>query len=184
MKELEPKGLGPVKQVQLIRVGPEVEESFVNDADYLDALARDDWDRVAAGVYRRLGRTLSVTPRSVDALEWGGYFAIDPASRRIVGSCAFKGPPTDTGTVEIAYFTYPEFKGCGYATAMAAKLIALASGSPAVRRIIAHTMPERNASGRVLEKVGMRFDGEVIDPEDGRVWRWQMTVDGGERPAK
>jgi [ribosomal protein S5]-alanine N-acetyltransferase len=165
--------------VLLVRLDPATEEAFVNDAEYTDALSRDDWDRVAACVYGRVGRTLSVEPHSVDALHWGGYFAVDPESRCVVGSCAFKGPPTNAGVVEIAYFTYPEFKGHGYATAMAAKLIALANRSPAVRRIIAHTMPERTASGRVLEKVGMRFDGEVIHPEDGRVWRWQMPAGGG-----
>jgi ribosomal-protein-alanine N-acetyltransferase len=170
-----------MRDVLLVRLDPATEDAFVKDSEYADALANDDWDRVAACVYRRVGRTLSVTPHSVDALHWGGYFAIDPRSREVVGSCAFKGPPTDVGTVEIAYFTYPEFKGKGYASGMATKLIALAGESPSVRRIIAHTMPERSASGRVLEKAGLRFDGEVIHPEDGRVWRWQRTVGG---PAK
>lgn len=50
-------------------------------------------------------------------------------------------------------------------------LIRLAVGSPEVRQIIAHTLPETNASTRVLKKVGMHFVGEVLDPEDGRVWR-------------
>ncbi|MGH7631966.1 MAG: hypothetical protein ACREOF_21740 [Gemmatimonadales bacterium] len=31
----------------------------------------------------------------------------------------------------------------------------------------------RNASARVLEKLGFRRLGEVIDPEDGPVWRWE-----------
>ena len=168
-----------MRDVLLVRLDPAVEEAFVNDAEYLDALSRDDWERVAACVYRRVGRTLSADVHNVDKLHWGGYFAVDPASREVVGSCAFKGPPTDVGTVEIAYFTYPEFKGRGYASGMATKLIALAGTSPLVRRIIAHTMPERTASGRVLEKAGMRFDGEVIHPEDGRVWRWQMAPGGG-----
>ena len=70
----------------------------------------------------------------------------------------------------------PGFEGGGYATGMAGKLIELASSSPAVRRVVAHTLPETNASTRVLERVGMTFVGEVIDPEDGRVWRWQMQT--------
>jgi hypothetical protein len=28
----------------------------------------------------------------------------------------------------------------------------------------------------VLEKVGMHFVGEVMDPDDGRVWRWEVQV--------
>jgi hypothetical protein len=30
----------------------------------------------------------------------------------------------------------------------------------------------------VLEKVGMTLAREVVDPEDGRVWRWEMAVSG------
>jgi RimJ/RimL family protein N-acetyltransferase len=59
---------------------------------------------------------------------------------------------------------------------MARKLVELARRSAAVRRVIAHTLPETNASTRVLEKVGMTFVGEVMDPEDGRVWRWQVQT--------
>ena len=127
-------------------------------------------------VHRVVGRTLTVLPVSVDELHWDGYFVVDEDSREVVGSCAFKTAPTDEGTVEIAYFTYPEFEGRGYATGMAKKLIELASDSAAVRRVVAHTLPEKNASTRVLEKAGMRLLGEVMDPEDGRVWRWQVQA--------
>jgi RimJ/RimL family protein N-acetyltransferase len=115
-------------------------------------------------------------PVSVDELHWEGYFAVDEATREFVGSCAFKSPPTPDGTVEIAYFVYPAFEGRGYATEMARKLIALAARSGHVRQVIAHTLPERNASTRVLTKAGMTFVGEVMDPEDGRVWRWERPV--------
>ena len=32
---------------------------------------------------------------------------------------------------------------------------------------------EANASTRVLTKCGFRHVGEVMDPEDGLVWRWE-----------
>jgi RimJ/RimL family protein N-acetyltransferase len=104
---------------------------------------------------------------------WGGYLVVDDASGQLVGSCGFKGEPTDAGAIEIAYYTFPPFEGSGYATAMAAHLLALAESSPLVHRVIAHTLPEANASTRVLTKIGMRFAGEVWDPEDGRVWQWE-----------
>ena len=59
---------------------------------------------------------------------------------------------------------------------MARKLIALARAVPVVRSVVAHTLPQRNASTRVLEKAGMQYVGEVEDPEDGRVWRWCCDV--------
>jgi len=109
-------------------------------------------------------------------LEWDGYFVVDSHTREVVGSCAFKGQPTEDGTVEIAYFTYPGFEGKGYATSMARKLIELATSSTKIKRVIAHTLAEVNASTRVLERAAMSFVGEVIDPDDARVWRWQTQI--------
>jgi hypothetical protein len=168
-----------MRTVQLVRLEAAIEESIGNHPEYMEALAHDNWTRVADLVHGLIGRTLVSAPVSVDELRWSGYFVVDESTREVVGSCAFKSAPTDDGTVEIAYFTYPGFEGRGYATAMAGKLIVLASRSPVVRRIVAHTLPETNASTRVLERVGMTFVGEVIDPEDGRVWRWQMQTGAG-----
>ena len=165
-----------MKNVQLVRLDPALEDTFANDPEFMQALVNDRWSRVAELVHGRIGLTLRVEPVSVDTLQWGGYFVIDDQTREVVGSCAFKAPPTNEGTVEIAYFTYPEFEGIGYATAMARKLVALANDSPSVRTIIAHTLPETSASTRVLEKVGMTYVGEVIDPEDGRVWLWELRT--------
>ena len=106
---------------------------------------------------------------------WHGYMAIEPAENRLVGICGFAGNPTDCGEVEIAYGTVPAFEGRGYATQMAQALQELAFRSPIIQRVIAHTLPEPNASTRVLQKAGLSFAGEVIHPEDGRVWRWERT---------
>ncbi len=39
----------------------------------------------------------------------------------------------------------------------------------------AHTLPAPNASTRVLAKCGFERTGEVEDPEDGLVWRWERS---------
>jgi [ribosomal protein S5]-alanine N-acetyltransferase len=52
-------------------------------------------------------------------------------------------------------------------------LVEFAAADQGVRIVRAHTLPERNASTRVLEKCGFEFTGEVVDPEDGPVWRWE-----------
>jgi RimJ/RimL family protein N-acetyltransferase len=105
---------------------------------------------------------------------WHGYLGVELEEQRLVGICGFKGSPSATGDVEIAYGTVPGFEGRGYATGMATALVEIAFGSPSIRRVIAHTLPESNASGRVLQKVGMANLGEVMDPEDGKVWRWEI----------
>jgi len=91
-----------------------------------------------------------------------------------VGQCGFKGPP-ENGAVEIAYGVDPERQGKGYATEAAAALTNFAFTDDRVSVVRAHTLPEQNASTRVLTKCGFRRIGEVIDPEDGPVWRWEKT---------
>ncbi|MDA1277776.1 MAG: GNAT family N-acetyltransferase [Verrucomicrobia bacterium] len=102
-----------------------------------------------------------------------GFSVVHRDSEIVVGSAGFKGPPAADGVVEIAYGVSPEYQGKGYATEAAQALVAYAFSSGRVRVVRAHTRPEPNASTRVLTKSGFRHVGEVIDPEDGLVWRWE-----------
>ena len=121
-------------------------------------------------------QTARFLARSQPRWPWGSYLAIEGEARRLVGVCGFKGNPDDDGAVEIAYFTFPEEEGRGVATAVAAAMVKLARDAmPPPNVVRAHTLPEVNASGRVLIKAGFRRLGEVIDPEDGLVWRWERA---------
>ncbi len=104
-----------------------------------------------------------------------GFAVVDRARGLVVGSAGFKGPPDAEGMVEVAYGIVPAWQGKGCATAALGKLVAFASGDDRVRLLRAHTLPENNASTRVLIKNGFTKLGEVVDPEDGRVWRWERT---------
>ena len=98
----------------------------------------------------------------------------------VVGSCGFKGPP-ENGVVEIAYGVDLEQQGRGYATAAARALTAYAFATGRVRTVRAHTLPTVSASPRVLSQCGFLHVGEVMDPEDGRVWRWEIGMPGTNR---
>ena len=117
-----------------------------------------------------LTQTLDLLTRDPRPQPWGSYLALVGADA--IGLCAFKSAPSESGEVEIAYMTFPAFERRGHATAMAAALtdIALAAGVPTV---IAHTLREENASNRALRRNGFAHAGEVEDPEDGLVWRWE-----------
>jgi ribosomal-protein-alanine N-acetyltransferase len=128
---------------------------------------------------RQTAGMLARVPRE---LQFGGYLVVDE-SDSVVGTCGFRTGPSAEGEIEIAYFTFPPYEGLGYATQMAAELTRIALASSSVRRVVAHTLPERNASTRVLEKVGMRLFGPVEDPEDGIVWRWQIDGAAEQRDA-
>jgi RimJ/RimL family protein N-acetyltransferase len=116
-----------------------------------------------------LGQTLALLASDPRPDPWGAYIAWDGATA--VGSCAFKHAP-DEGTVEIAYMTLPAHERRGHATAMAAALNQIACEAGAAL-VIAHTLPEENASNRALRRNGFAFAGAVEDPEDGTVWRWE-----------
>jgi RimJ/RimL family protein N-acetyltransferase len=102
-----------------------------------------------------------------------GFFLVHREQREAIGTAGFKGPPDGGGIVEIAYGVAPSFEGQGYATEAAAALVAFAFDSGLVQLVRAHTLPAANASTRVLAKCGFRHVGEVVDPDDGPVWRWE-----------
>lgn len=104
------------------------------------------------------------------AEPWIAYVVIEHDAA--VGTCAFKGKPKD-GVVEIAYATLSEFEGRGIATRMTTELVRTARNSDPEVRIIAQTLPEDNASTRVLAKNGFVQVREAMDDEVGRVWEWE-----------
>ena len=119
-----------------------------------------------------LPATATMYRKSGFAPPWIGYIAV--LEGRAIGICAFKSAPAG-GRVEIAYFTFPEFEGRGFATAMARQLVALARAESAGILVTAQTLPVRNASNAILEKLGFRLAGTAIDDEAGEVWEWHLA---------
>jgi ribosomal-protein-alanine N-acetyltransferase len=105
-----------------------------------------------------------------------GFAIVHRDDDLVIGSAGFKGAPDDDGVVEIAYGIAPSYEGRGYATEAARALVAFALERVDVTSVRAHTKPENNSSGRVLAKCGFQQLGEVMDPEDGLVWRWERAV--------
>jgi ribosomal-protein-alanine N-acetyltransferase len=103
---------------------------------------------------------------------WICYVAI--TSDKMVGTCGFKSAPTQ-GRVEIAYFTFPGYEGKGIATQMARQLVSMARDADPDVIVAAQTLPERNASHRVLEKLGFMCVGSLRHPEDGVVLEWRKA---------
>jgi len=97
--------------------------------------------------------------------------------RAVIGGCGFKGPPDAAGAVEISYGIDVNQRGNGYATEAAEAMVAYAFFDDRVRIVLAHTLSSTGASARVLTKSGFRYVGQVIDPEDGEVCRWERSRD-------
>jgi ribosomal-protein-alanine N-acetyltransferase len=111
--------------------------------------------------------------------RWGPRLFVTEDPPELVGWGGFKGPPRD-GVAEIGYEIADSRAGRGLATAAAAAMVREAFTDNTVGAVIAHTLPERNASNRVLEKAGFSLDGEA--EEDGEtVWRWRLERSRGNR---
>jgi RimJ/RimL family protein N-acetyltransferase len=116
-----------------------------------------------------LAQTCALLTRDPRPAPWGTYLV--QLERQPVGIAAFKSAPAPAGEVELAYMTFPAFEGNGHATRTVAALAAIAEAAGATP--IAHTLPEENASNKALRRNGFIYAGEVEDPEDGLVWRWE-----------
>jgi RimJ/RimL family protein N-acetyltransferase len=101
------------------------------------------------------------------------FTAVDRMSGSVVVGCSFKGPPDAERIVEVAYGIVAAHRGRGYATEATGALVGFAFASGRVRRVRAHTKSVNPGSERVLTKCGFSLVGEVMDPEDGLVWRWE-----------
>lgn len=104
--------------------------------------------------------------------KWFIHLPINKERQTLIGSCGFKGPPNKEGLVEIGYEVAANFRNQGYGTAIANNLINLALKDKRVKEIIAHTLAEKNASVRVLEKCKFKFVKEYYKKEEGRIWKW------------
>ena len=102
-----------------------------------------------------------------------GFAIVHPGTAEVIGTSGFKGAPDADGMVEIAYGIAPGYQNHGYAAEVAEALVAFAFEREDVRCVRAHTLPTPNASTRVLTKCGFLHIGEVTDPDDGVVWRWE-----------
>lgn len=108
-------------------------------------------------------------------LGWFFYLVIHRADKRLIGAGGFKGKPNGDGLVEIGYEITADYREKGLGTEMAESLIRFAFGHTYVKRVIAHTEEEYNASVKILQKAGMRFVGTIKNKEGEDLWEWEIT---------
>jgi [ribosomal protein S5]-alanine N-acetyltransferase len=129
-------------------------------------MSADDRAQLSADWLARLWASSAIDP-------WvHGFSVVHRESGAAIGSGGFKGPPA-TGVVEIAYAVDSEYRSRGYATEIADALVTYALSLAEVDVVRAHTLPENRASQRVLAKCRFEHVGDVVDPDDGLVCRFE-----------
>jgi ribosomal-protein-alanine N-acetyltransferase len=105
--------------------------------------------------------------------EWGPQLFFDDDGA-LVGNGGWKGPP-EQGTAELGYAVAPSRQRRGIATAVVRELIQRA-GRAGLSAVSAHTLAEENASTKVLQRCGFTRTAELMDPDEGPVWRWELQI--------
>ena len=168
------------ENLQLIPCGPSHLATVLEDKKGLESLlgvsVPESWP-VFPEVIPRIYEKLRSDP---SATGWWSYLFVHTENRTLAGDGGFKGPPDESGEVEIGYALVPEYRGRGLATEAAGGLVRWAFSHPGVATVKAETLRDGHGSIRVLEKLGMRFAGAT----DG-VLRWRLErgdlTEGGRR---
>lgn len=79
----------------------------------------------------------------------------------MVGLCGLQ-PLAGTDEIEVGWWLAPEHWGKGIATEAALAALAWAFEQKKLSRVVAVALPDNHASIRVMEKLGMRFEGRVL----------------------
>jgi [ribosomal protein S5]-alanine N-acetyltransferase len=147
-------------------------------ADALGCAVADGW-AVFPGSLERTRDALAADPSGA---RWGPRLFVVDDPPTLVGWGGFKGAPDADGAVEIGYAIAPAWEGRGVATAAVGAMLREAWDAPEVRCVVAHTLPETNASVRVLEKSGFARAGENLDGDVGVVWRFRRERENAAAP--
>ena len=137
----------------------------------LEVIVPDKWSEFGNIILQySLERVLSDPSEAM----WWTWFPIHKEARTLIGSCGYKGKP-ENGMVEIGYEVIESYRNKGYATEIAKALLDFAFEHKAVNVVQAHTLAEKNASGSILTKCGLKWVGELEDEEDGTIWKWRIS---------
>jgi [ribosomal protein S5]-alanine N-acetyltransferase len=119
--------------------------------------------------------TLDRLAEGPEQAGWWLHFVVlvgDAAGRTLIGSAGYKGPPSEDGMIEVGYGIVRDYQRQGYASEAVRGLLAHGFALPAVRRVIAETLPELVPSIGVLRKCGFRLIGDGSEPG---VIRFELT---------
>ena len=161
--------------LKLLSCNIEILKSAIEGNSKLEKLLNikivDNWTEFGVGP---LQYSLDRISKEAAEIGWLTYFPIHKQDNKLIGSCGYKGKPNEDGSVEIGYEIAPDHRNKGFATEMAEGLISNAFVDTRVNIIYAHTLPEENASTKILTKCGFLKVAEINDPEDGLIWKWEL----------
>lgn len=163
------------KNLRLIPCDSEILKSAIQGNEFisekLKVTVQDNWTAFGVGA---LQYSLDRLLESEEEKYWWTYFPIHKQDNKLIGSGGYKGKPTIDGIVELGYEIAPPYRNRGLATEMTKGLIENAFMDERVKSITAHTLGQENPSTKVLQKCSFLKIGEVNDPDEGQIWKWEL----------
>ena len=95
-----------------------------------------------------------------DFFDWA---VIDNESGKMIGTCGFAGIDTVNNSARLGYVLNPAYHGRGLATEASREVLRFGFDTLGLHRIDARFMEGNKASRRVMEKLGMTFEGFARD---------------------
>jgi RimJ/RimL family protein N-acetyltransferase len=129
---------------------------------------------------------ISAFERAWDARGFGLFAMELQATGRLIGFVGLAVPeflPEILPSVEIGWRLAADQWGKGLATEGALAALHFGFGHVGLTRLVSIHQIGNDASGRIMEKLGMRFERETVDPSCGRPVRvWEIARSDWERP--
>ena len=94
--------------------------------------------------------------RTGDFYDWA---VVDKETGRMIGTCGFTSFSCPNDSAEIGYVLHPAYQGKGLATEAVRRVLEFGFVDLGLHRIEAHFMEGNDASRRLMERVGMTFEG-------------------------
>lgn len=136
------------------------------DFDELYAMHQDPQVMATLGGFRSAAQTRGFLQENLahwEAQGYGIWIFRDKRDNRFVGRGGLRRVTVEgNDEIEVAYAVMTEFWSKGFATEMATASLNVAFRQFGLRDIVAFTLPTNQASRRVMEKVGFRYERDII----------------------
>lgn len=105
---------------------------------------------------------------------YGRWAVVDKETNQVIGFCGLKYIP-EVGMPDLGYRFIPEFWGKGYASETAIACVNYCKQKLDIHRFFGDVMEQNIASVKVLQKVGLKFNG-IIQHDNETFMRYQQIT--------
>jgi ribosomal-protein-alanine N-acetyltransferase len=167
-------------RLELVAATVELAKAEINDllafARLLDIPQPTSWPPPLNDEHSQQSFLASLQKARPNDAGWQLWFCIRREPRGLLGNAGFKGVPKN-GSVEIGYSILEAHQRMGYCTEAVRALVGWAFQCPAVRKVVAHTLPGLVPSIRVMEKCGFAFAGDGPIEDGMQTIRYELTLE-------